>query len=82
MSNKLQTNIKEQCNRLTAALHKEPMTTVSIRKNLDIMSPAARIFELRHKYGYEIDVRMVTDETYPNQKHKVALYSLISEVQK
>jgi len=68
-----------QRQRILERLRESPATTIELRRELDVMMPAARIFELRHDYGYEIDKAMVVDETKPDHTHTVALYSLVRE---
>jgi hypothetical protein len=46
------------------------------RSELEILAPAARIFELR-RMGYRIDTIWVTEETETGIPHRVALYVLI-----
>jgi len=68
-----------QRQRILERLRESPATTIELRGELDVMMPAARIFELRHDFGYEIDKTMVQDETKPDHEHTVALYSLVRE---
>jgi len=72
--------IQAQICRLKEALKQRPMTTIEIRRELDIMEVAARIWDLRHKHGCDIHARFIEDETQPGYKHKVARYSFIGEV--
>lgn len=67
--------------RILARLRKGPMTTTEARRELDILMPAARVFELRHNHGFDIPKRMVKVETAPGKWHRVALYSLMKEAQ-
>lgn len=48
------TNIISQQKRLLAWLEAKPITTLEARHDLDILMPAARIFELRHQHGHNI----------------------------
>ncbi len=52
--------------------------TVTARRELDTMMPAARIFELRHQHGYDIISHRVQRETDAGRTHSVALYTLLS----
>lgn len=54
------------------------VTTVNARRDLDIMMPAARIFELR-AMGHRIDTVWVEQETECGRIHRVARYVLIEE---
>ena len=40
--------------RLLDALRCSPITTIEARRDLDIVMPAARIHDLRHRHGYNI----------------------------
>lgn len=53
------------------------INTLTARRDLDILAPAARIIELRKKY--RIDTVMVKRTTDCGKLHSVALYALISE---
>ncbi len=56
------------------------ITTLQARSELDILAPAARIFELRHNYGYSINKVDVADYTEAKRKHTgIAKYVLVSE---
>ena len=68
-----------QQQRLLSALRKQPLTTIEIRRNLDIIAPAPRVFELRHKYGYDILTHWKYEPTDCGKLHRVALYALIGE---
>ena len=54
--------------------------TLQARSLLDILSPAARIFELRHNHGYRIKKVGIADYTDAKSKHMgIAKYVLLSE---
>ncbi len=53
--------------------------TVTARRELDTMMPAARIFELRHEQGFDIVSQRVRRETDHGRTHSVALYVLVAE---
>ena len=65
-----------QRNRLLDALRCGPITTVEARRNLDIMMPASRIFELRED-GFQIETVWVWQVTDANNAHRVARYVLM-----
>lgn len=67
-----------QRRRLLAALRIQMVSTIVARRELDIMMPAARIHELRHRFGYQIDKVWVKQPTDCGKLHRVALYVLIS----
>jgi hypothetical protein len=62
--------------RLLDALKIGPLTTIEIRHDLDILMPAARIFELRHGGGHNIEKIWVDRPTAAGNLHRVALYLL------
>lgn len=68
----------EQRVRLLQRLKLSPVDTITARRELDIMMPAARIFELR-KQGEQIDTMRVRRPTEEGKLHSVALYVLLSE---
>ncbi len=51
-------------------------TTLEARRNLDIMHPAARISELRHIEGYNIDLHWVVEQTSQGIDHRIGKYIL------
>ena len=69
----------EQRARLLQRLKQSPVDTITARRELDIMMPAARIFELREQ-GEQIDTVRVRRPTDEGKLHSVALYVLQSEV--
>lgn len=67
-----------QCKRLLAALRKRPLTTVEARRDLDIMMPATRVFELKAQ-GNKINTVWTSVVTVDNRKHRIARYVLVRE---
>jgi hypothetical protein len=63
--------------RLLEVLKRGPLTTIEIRHDLDIMMPAARVFELRHNEGHNIEMHWVTRPTAAGNLHSVAMYVLM-----
>lgn len=61
---------------LEAELRKHPVSTLYARSALDIMAPAARVFELRYIFGLNIQTHWKTEQTSCGQKHRVAEYVL------
>lgn len=51
-------------------------TTVELRHELDILQPAPRVFELRHKDGHNIQTIWDEDENPNGGTHKVGRYIL------
>ncbi|WP_412548887.1 helix-turn-helix domain-containing protein [Ralstonia pseudosolanacearum] len=66
-----------QRTRLLAALRRGPVTTIEARRDLDILMPAARVFELRHREGYDIALYWVQEATQAGRLHRVARYALM-----
>ena len=71
-----------QRQRIVEALARFSLTTPEIRRHLDVMEVATRVWELRNVHGHNIDKIMVDDRTDLGRKHKVALYTLIQYVAK
>lgn len=53
--------------------------TLAARRDLDILAPAARVHELRHRYGLEIDLVWVNEPTDCGRVHRVGQYVLRPE---
>lgn len=68
-----------QRGRALDALRIEPKDTIQLRRDYDILSPAARIWELKHRFGFEITKLMVRRHTECGKLHRVALYVLMRE---
>lgn len=64
--------------RLLARLRSAPVTTLEARRELEVLAPAARIWELR-AMAYGIDTVRVSQASETGIKHNVALYVLRSE---
>jgi Helix-turn-helix domain len=62
--------------RLLQALEERPMTTLDIRRDLDILGVAPRVFELRHKHGKHITTTWADEPTDGGRLHRVARYTL------
>ena len=67
-----------QRKRLIDALHCGPVTTIEARRNLDILMPAARVHELKHRHGFDIQTVRVRQETECGKLHSVAKYVLMA----
>ena len=63
--------------RLLDWLRRRPITTITARRDLDILMPAARVHELRVR-GFTILTHWVREETDAGRLHLVALYTLIA----
>ena len=64
-----------QRNRLLDALRVAPVSTIEARRNLDVLMPAARVFEL-HEQGFDIATVWSWQETEQGKPHRVARYVL------
>lgn len=67
----------DQRRRLLDGLRRGPVTTIQARRDLDIMMPAARVFELRAR-GYAIVTYWAHEPTECGRLHTVARYALLS----
>ncbi len=67
-----------QRSRLQERLRAGPVTTLEARRELEVLAPAARIWELR-ALGHVIDTVRVSQATETGIKHNVAMYVLRSE---
>jgi len=54
------------------------LTTIELREQHDCMSPAPRIFELRHHYGKRIETNYSYDFNAQGNGHRVARYVLLT----
>jgi len=68
-----------QRQRLLAALQVAPISTIEARRDLDIMMPAARVHELRHKLGFDIDLVWTVQPTDSGKLHRIGKYVLHPE---
>lgn len=63
---------------LAAFAERRSVTTIEARRDLDILMPAARVFELRAR-GYDIETIWTDDLTECGRKHRVARYVLMEQ---
>lgn len=63
--------------RILKRLTSGPATTLELRRELDVLMPATRIFELRDE-GLDIRTAWTRAVTEVGRSHRVALYSLHS----
>ena len=70
------TSTQAQKQRLLLSLRERSITTIEARKDLNILSPAARIFELRHDLGLNIQTVWTNECTPEGYRHRVAKYVL------
>lgn len=71
-----ETGKARQCSALLADLHKGPVSTVFAREVLGIMSPAARVLELRRQ-GHVIVTRAGHVVDAAGLPHRSAVYELV-----
>lgn len=69
-------SLEAQRKRLIDALRCGPITTIEARRNLDILMPAARVHDLKHKHGEPIDKVWKWQETESGKLHRIAQYFL------
>ena len=63
---------------LEAVRLRSSIPTLEARRDLDILMPAPRVFELRAR-GYDIETIWTHDLTECGRKHRVARYVLVQE---
>lgn len=69
-------SIASQLKRLLEWLKKKPITTLEARHELDILGVAPRIYDLRHRHGYNIHTYWTDDDNPGGGRHRVARYVL------
>lgn len=69
-------SLASQRSRLLDALRKKPLTTIEVRRTLDILHPGARIKELRDA-GNLIVTFWTHDFTSGGRRHRVGKYVLM-----
>lgn len=67
-----------QRTRLLQALRRAPVSTIVARRELDILSPASRIIELRQR-GFDIETLWQHEATDCGRTHRIGLYVLTGE---
>ena len=67
-----------QRRRALELLRSGPKSTLQLRRDADILSPAARVLELKRR-GFEIMTQWVQQPTDCGKLHRVALYVLMRE---
>jgi hypothetical protein len=72
------TAVTAQRKRILERLPQQPLTTVQARDELNVMAPAARIFELRYNYGFNIVTNWIVSVDSSGRKHRMAQYVLLS----
>lgn len=77
-SNNTSNSAATQRIKLLAALRKQSLTTLQIRRQLDILHPAARVQELRD-IGHVITTHWQKEATECGREHRVARYMLTPE---
>ena len=67
-----------QRSRVLDALRTGPKSTIQLRRDWDVLAPAARVLELR-RLGYEILTHWIDEPTECGLLHRVALYVMMRE---
>ena len=66
-----------QRKRILEAQREGLKSAIWIRRELDVLMPAARIFELRHNEGFNIQTNRRYESTDVGKQHSVAEYILM-----
>lgn len=74
---KISNSLQSQRQRLIARLQKDACSTFEIRHELDIVAPAPRIYELRHKQGFNIKTFWDIGNNPGGGRHRIARYVLL-----
>ncbi|MEO8401838.1 MAG: helix-turn-helix domain-containing protein [Gammaproteobacteria bacterium] len=74
---KNQNSTTSQRNRLLNRLQKGQCSTFELRHRDDIPCVAARVYELRHNLGYNIQTHWIEDDNPGGGSHRVANYVLM-----
>lgn len=77
-NNRNDISLSAQRQRLLERLRRAPSTTLEIRHEENILAPAARVYELRHIFGYNILTIWTMGLDTARRKHRVARYALIN----
>jgi len=73
-------SLSAQRQRVIERLRKGPADTLTLRREEDVLMPAARVHELIHRFGYSITSLRVRRETEIGRLHNgIALYALMAE---
>lgn len=67
-----------QRGRVLAALRSGPKSTLHLRRDCDVLAPAARVLELKQR-NHHILTHWVNEPTDCGKLHRVALYVLLQE---
>lgn len=77
MGNVYDTSARAQRQRIEAWLREHgSIDTLTARRELDVLIPAARIHELRHRHGLRIDLVWIDRPTDCGKTHRVGKYVL------
>lgn len=71
-------SVAAQRARVLDAMRSGPKSTIQLRRDWDVLSPAARVLELKRR-GFEILTQWVHEATDCGKLHRVALYVLLRE---
>lgn len=71
-------NAAAQRARVLEAMRSGPKSTIQLRRDWDVLAPAARVLELK-RHGFETLTQWVHEATDCGKLHRVALYVLMRE---
>lgn len=71
-------NAAAQRARVLEAMRSGPKSTIQLRRDWDVLAPAARVLELK-RHGFEILTQWVHEATDCGELHRVAMYVLMRE---
>lgn len=74
MSKRLPSSTKSQRERIIDRLKEGPVTTQELREELEILSPTARMSEIKKMYGCEIHTMRVDYTSPSGTTRKIAQY--------
>lgn len=70
-------SLSAQRKRLLELLRKKPVSTIEARERLNILAPAARVFELRNDHKLNIVTCWAKSNTAQGKMHRIASYVLM-----
>lgn len=73
-------SLSAQRQRILERLRMGPADTITLRREEDVLMPAARIHELIHRFGYGIHSTRISRETEAGVLHRgISRYALLAE---
>ena len=74
-------SLNDQCQRVLKSLREvgdEGLSTIQLREDYDVMMPAARVHQLRHDHGHNIQLIWDRDRNAQGNEHSCGRYILFS----